>query len=89
MSKIKIKLKQMIKFFADWRMAISFILAWMITNGWAYLFIAFGSLFEIKWMLGIGTGYIAILWLPCTPEKLITIPLAVWIKKLIFKKEID
>lgn len=89
MSKIKIKLKQIIKFFADWRMAICFILAWMITNGWAYLFIAFGSLFEIKWMLGIGTGYIAILWLPCTPEKLITIPLSVAIKKLLFKKEKD
>lgn len=87
MSKIKNVINKVYKFLTDWRMAVSFLIAWMITNGWAYLFILFGSLFKIKWMFGIGTGYVALLWLPCTPEKLITIPLSVFIKKILFKKE--
>lgn len=93
--KEKISIKQRIKtllvktynFLKDWRTAISFLIAWMITNGWCYLFILFGSIFDIKWLLGIGTGYLAFLWLPCTPEKLITIPLALFIKKKLFKNK--
>lgn len=88
--KLKVRLKNKIysiyKFIVDWRMAISFIIAWMITNGWAYLFIVFGTTFKIKWMSAVGTSYVAILWLPCTPEKIITIPLSVFIKKILFKK---
>lgn len=87
-NKIKNYIYKAYKFLADWRMAISFVIAWMITNGWAYLFILFGGIFKIKWMLGVGTGYVALLWLPCTPEKLITIPLSIFIKKTLFKKHI-
>lgn len=74
------------KFIIDWRMAISFIIAWLITNGWGYVFIWLGAFLKIKWMSAVGASYVGILWLPCTPEKLITIPLAVFIKKLLFRK---
>lgn len=84
--KFKKTIHDIYKFVVDWRMCISFVIAWFITNGWAYLFIVFGTTFKIKWMLAIGTSYVAILWLPCTPEKLITIPLAIFIKKILFKK---
>ena len=57
----------------------------MITNGWAYIFIGVGAYLDIKWMSAVGTGYAAFLWLPCTPEKLITVPISVFIYKL-FKK---
>jgi hypothetical protein len=87
MKKKLIKFKNtLIKYLKDPLLFLSFIIAWMITNGWAYLFIVFGTIFKIKWMLAIGTSYTAILWLPCTPEKLITIPLAIFIKKILFKK---
>ena len=66
-------------------MIICFILAWMLTNGWSYVFIAIGFIFNIEWMSTIGLSYQAFLWLPCTPEKLVTIPLAIWFDKLIFK----
>lgn len=84
--RIKKLLYDIYKFVIDWRMAISFVIAWMITNGWAYIFIGVGTFLEMKWMSAIGAGYVAILWLPCTPEKLITIPLSVFIKKLLFRK---
>lgn len=89
-TKLKNKIKKIIKdvcnFIADWRMAISFIIAWLITNGWGYVFIWLGAFLKIKWMSAVGASYVGILWLPCTPEKLITIPLAVFIKKLLFRK---
>ena len=66
-------------------MIICFILAWMVTNGWSYAFIAIGFIFNIEWMSTVGLSYQAFLWLPCTPEKLVTVPLAIWFDKLIFK----
>ena len=59
----------------------------MITNGWAYLFIAFGTMLKIKWMAIVGTSYVAFLWLPFTPEKLITIPLSVFLHKILFLRK--
>lgn len=69
----------------DYKTFISFLLAWMITNGWSYILIGMGIVLHINWMWRIGTGYLAFLWLPCTPEKVITIPLAVVIRRSIFK----
>lgn len=71
----------------DWRTAISFFIAWNITNGWCYAFILFGSIFHIKWMRITGLSYLAFLWLPTTPEKLITVPLGMGIKKILFRRK--
>lgn len=75
-----------IKPYLTWRILLCFGMAWMITNGWCYIFIFFGSLFHLNWMRNIGLGYLAFLWLPCTPEKLITIPIAIWFHKRLFPK---
>lgn len=84
--KLRDMLYDAIRFLLDWRTAVAFLIAWMITNGWSYLFILFGAICNISWMTIVGTTYIAILWLPCTPEKLITVPLAIFIRKIIFKR---
>jgi hypothetical protein len=42
---------------------------------------------NIKWMLSIGTSYLAFLWMPWTPEKLITIPIAIFLLKILFPKQ--
>lgn len=76
-----------VRYLKDPKLFVSFLLAWMITNGWAYIFIGLGSYLNIKWMTAVGTGYIAILWLPCTPEKLITVPISVAIYKLFNRKK--
>lgn len=68
----------------DWRTFVSFLIAWTITNGWCYVFIILGTALKIRWMKITGWSYLAFLWLPTTPEKLITIPLAIAIKKGLF-----
>jgi hypothetical protein len=56
----------------------------MITNGWAYL-IAFTPLVKSEWIVWVARTYIGFLYLPWTPEKLITIPIAIWIHIRLFK----
>ena len=71
----------------DWRTFVSFGIAWMITNGWCYVFIALGTWLHIKWMRITGWSYLAFLWMPFTPEKVVTIPLGAAIKKLLFRRK--
>ena len=75
--------KHKIKPYLTWTLAPSFLIAWLITNGWSYILIAIGS----GWLRAVAIAYAGILWLPCTPEKLITIPLALWIQKILFIKK--
>lgn len=82
---IKIWLKRLL----NWRFLICFGIAWMITNGWAYIFISLGAILKIDWMRNIGAGYMTLLWMPWTPEKLITIPIAIWLLKKIFPKNYE
>ena len=84
---IKSKLKKLVEFILNPRFLLCFGLAWMITNGWCYIFIAAGSSYGIEWMFYVGTTYLAFLWLPITPEKIITIPLAIAFLKVLFPKD--
>ena len=84
---IKAKLKKLVEFILNPRFLLCFGLAWMITNGWCYIFIATGSFYNIEWMFYVGTTYLAFLWLPITPEKIITIPLAIAFLKAFFPKD--
>ena len=59
----------------------------MITNGWAYIALGLGLYFDIKWLAAIAGSYTAILYLPFTLEKLITIPIAIFICKILFPKQ--
>lgn len=64
---------------------ISFIIAWIITNGHAYILLGVGMTLGIPWMEWYGATYLAILWMPFTPEKVITFPLAFFIEKQLFQ----
>lgn len=72
--------KHKIKPYLKPTLLVSFLLAWFITNGWSYLLIIIGK----GWLRAVAITYAGILWLPFTPEKLITIPLALWLQKIIF-----
>ncbi len=84
---VRIKARQLIKFFINWRFCICFLIAWMITNGWCYVFIVLGRMFHLNWMLGVGLGYLSFLWLPFTPEKVVTFAIAIVLSKIIFPKD--
>ncbi len=85
--KIAERSKKILQFILNPRFLLCFGLAWMITNGWCYIFIGVGSFYDIEWMFYIGTTYLAFLWLPITPEKIVTIPLAIGLLKLFFPKD--
>lgn len=85
--KQKEKIKKIIAFLLNPRFLFCFGLAWMITNGWCYVFLGVGAAYDIEWMIYIGTTYLAFLWLPITPEKILTIPLAIAFLRLFFPKD--
>ena len=80
-------IRKWLMFFLNPHLLICFGIAWMITNGWCYLFILFGSVFRIGWMLAVGGGYAALLWLPFTPEKIVTVLISIFLLRLIFPKD--
>lgn len=74
-------------FCANPRVLLCFGIAWMITNGWAYVFVAVGTYLQIKWMAAAGAGYLAIIWMPFTPEKAVTAALALILLRVLFPKD--
>ena len=73
------KIKTYIAPFLNWRILIIYLPIWFLMSGWTYLFIFLGTKYHISWMLASGTFWATLLWLPITPEKLITIPLTLFI----------
>lgn len=66
---------------------LCFGIAWIITNGWSYLLFGLGILFDISWMKTVAGAYMAFLWLPFTPEKIVTFAIALGLRKLFFPKD--
>lgn len=89
MNKEKIKdfLKKWVQFFLNPRLLLCVFMAWMITNGWSYVFISLGVFMDITWMTVVGTAYAGFLWIPFTPEKIITAIIAIFLLKLLFPQD--
>ena len=51
-------------------------MAWLLTNGWAYIAAAMGALFRMHLLTAVSSAYLAFLWLPGTPEKMVTLAIA-------------
>ncbi|HIT58857.1 MAG TPA: hypothetical protein IAC39_04000 [Candidatus Faeciplasma pullistercoris] len=58
---MKETVKKIIRFIANPHLIICFGIAWIITNGWLYVMLGLGTLFNIKWMIAIASGYLAFL----------------------------
>jgi len=68
---------------------ICFGLGWMATNGWAYLFLLAGILCRNTVWSAVASGYLAFLWLPFTPEKIITVMIASLLMKMLFPRDFE
>lgn len=66
------------------RFLLCFGIGWIITNGWCYIGAALGAYFGIGWLTAVSTGYMALLWVPFTPEKLITLTIAIVLLRFLF-----
>ncbi len=85
--KIKYWLKTIIQFILNPRLLLCFGIAWIITNGWAYITVAIAAYFKLEWLAAIAGGYLAALWIPFTPEKIITVIIAIFLLKLLFPND--
>ena len=87
LEKLKKWLKAAVRFLLNPRFLMCFGIAWMITNGWSYIIFALGTFFEVPWMIAVGGAYLAFLWLPISPEKIVTVAIAIWLLKKLFPND--
>ncbi len=74
---MKKKLKKILQFVTNPHLLICWALAWLVTNGWSYVLFAIGVSWNIEWMTAIAGAYLTFLWLPISPEKLVTFAIAI------------
>lgn len=80
MKRVLTKLWKTIKPFLTWRILICYLPFWMLFTGWTYVALAIGNAW---WKTAAGV-WLAWMWMPWCPEKLITIPLTIWLHKILF-----
>lgn len=85
-TKIKEIVKKILEFLFNPRLLLCLGIAWFITNGWCYVFMAIGKLFEINWLFNIGLAYFVFLYMP-TPEKIVTVAIAIFLLKRLFPND--
>ena len=85
--KLKQNLKQALLFIANPRLIICFMIGWLITNGWSYILFGIGTYLEIPWMIAVSGAYLAFLWLPISPEKLVTFAIAIALLRWLFPND--
>ena len=84
---IKKWVKIIIEFCLNPHFLLCFGLGWIITNGWAYIATGLGLWLGIDWLVAVGAAYLTALWIPFTPEKIITLIIAIFLLKKIFPND--
>jgi len=84
---IKEKIKKIIGFIVNPRLLLCLGIAWVVTNGWSYIVFTIGTIFEIEWMMAVAGSYLAFLWLPISPEKIVTVALAMFLLRFLFPND--
>lgn len=80
-------LKTAVLFLLNPQLLVCVGIAWIITNGWSYILLAVGTYFDIGWMIALSGSYLAFLWFPFSPEKLVTVAIAICLLKWLFPKD--
>lgn len=80
-------IKTALQFVLNPRLLLCFGIGWMITNGWSYVLLGLGTWMENEWMIGIASAYLAFLWLPVSPEKLVTFAIAITLLRWLFPND--
>ena len=80
-------LRRLIALLLNPRFLLCFGIAWLITNGWAYALLGIGVWNGIGWMSAVAGGYLAFIWLPIAPEKLLTTAIAILLLRHFFPND--
>lgn len=86
-NKVKSKLRKIVQLIANPRLLLCIMLAWFITNGWSYLMFGIGTYLNIHWMTAISGAYLAFLWLPVSPEKIVTFAISIVLLRWLYPKD--
>lgn len=73
---------KIIKPFLSWRILVCYLPFWFVFTGWTYVALAIGN----TWWKTASGVWLAWMWMPWCPEKLITIPLTIWLHKKLFPR---
>ncbi len=76
--------KTILLFIVNPRLLFCFALAWMLTNGWSYIMLGVGTYYEIEWMIAVAGTYLAVIWLPFSPEKILTFFISLGLLHILF-----
>ena len=76
--------KKILSFILNPRLLLCLGIAWIITNGWSYIMLGIGTYFGINWMIAVSGAYLTFLWLPISPEKIVTVFIAIGLMRLLF-----
>lgn len=76
-----------IQFLTNPRFLLCFGIAWIITNGWSYILLGLGTYLEIGWMIAVSGTYLTFLWLPISPEKIVTVAIAMILLRWLFPND--
>lgn len=87
LEKMKQKIMKFIQFIANPKLLLCFGIAWMITNGWSYIMLGLGTYLGIEWMIGVAGAYLTFLWLPISPEKIVTVAIAIVLLRFLFPND--
>ena len=87
MADVKSKLRGAAEFILNPRFLLCFGLGWMVTNGWAYVLLGIGTALRVNWMVAVASAYMAFLWFPFTPEKLLTVIIAIALLRRLFPRD--
>lgn len=82
--RMKNKIKIIVQFILNPRFILCIAIAWFITNGWSYILFVIGTYFKIEWMIAVAGAYLAFLWLPISPEKVVTFAIAIVLLRWLF-----
>lgn len=86
--KIRHWVKEIVQFILNPRLLLCLGIAWIITNGWSYILIAIGTACDIPWMIAVSGAYMAFLWFPFTPEKILTVIIAMFLLRKLFPNDV-
>ena len=84
---MKQKILKILQFLLNPRFLLCFGLGWMITNGWSYVLMGIGTWLGNQWMIGVAGAWLALLWLPMTPEKIVTVAIAIGLLRWLFPQD--
>ncbi|MGN0437404.1 MAG: hypothetical protein ACI4F4_02695 [Lachnospiraceae bacterium] len=85
--RMKNKIKTIVQFILNPRFILCIAIAWLITNGWSYILFVIGTYFKIEWMIAVAGAYLTFLWLPISPEKVVTFAIAIVLLRRLFPND--